>query len=65
MEQFILRKIDHVKHVSKRKVSLDSILQRINKITATNLDNEILILELDQMIIKGSVNQNYKILHSD
>ena len=65
MEQLILRKIDHVKHVSKRKVSPDSILQRINKITATNLDNEILILELDQMIIKGSVNQNYKILHSD
>ena len=65
MEQLRLRKIDHVKHVSKRKVSLDSIQQRINKTTATNLNNETLILELDQMIVKGSINQNYKILHSD
>ena len=53
MEQLRLRKIDHVKHVSKRKVSLDSIQQRINKTTATNLNNETLILELDQMIVKG------------
>ena len=53
MKQLILKTIDHVKDVSKRKVSLDSILQRINKTGATNLDNEALKLELDQMIIKG------------
>ena len=47
MEQLILKTIDHVKHVSQRKVSLDSILQRINKTSATNLDNETLKLELD------------------
>ena len=57
--------IDHVKNVSKRKVSLDSILQRINKTSATNLDNETLKLELDQMIIKGLIDQNYKILERD
>ena len=52
MEQLILMTIDYIKNVSKRKVSLDSILQRINKTSATNLDNETLKLELDQMIIK-------------
>ena len=65
MEQLILTTIDHVKNVSKRKVSLDSILQRINKTSATNLNNETLKLELDQMIIKGLIDQNYKILDRD
>ena len=62
MEQLIIMTIDHVKNVSKRKVSLNSILQRINKTIATNLDNETLKLELDQMIIEGLIDQNYKIL---
>ena len=62
MEQLILKTII-VNYVSKRKVSLDSILQRINKTSATNLDNETLKLELDQMIIKGLIDQSYKILH--
>ena len=48
-----------------RKVSLDSIPQRINKTSATNLDNETLKLELDQMIIKWLIDQSYKILHRD
>ena len=61
----ILKTIDHVKQVSQRKVSLDSILQRINKTSATNLDNETLKLELDKMIIKGLIDQSYKILHRD
>ena len=65
MEQLTLKTIDHVKHVSKRKVSLDSMLQRINKTSATNLDNETLKLELDQMIIKGLIDQSYRILHRD
>ena len=63
MEQLTLNTIDHVKHVSKRKVSLDRILQRISKTSATNLENETLKLELDQMIIKGLIDQSYKILH--
>ena len=65
MEQLILKMIDLVKHVSKRKVSLVSILQRINKTSLTNLHNKTLKLELDQMIIKGLIGQNYKILDRD
>ena len=65
MEQLILKMIDLVKHVSKRKVSLVSILQRINKTSVTNLHNKTLKLELDQMIIKGLIGQNYKILDRD
>ena len=65
MEQLILKMIDHVKHVSKRKASLGSILQRISRTSTTNLDNETLKLELDQMIIKGLIDQSYKILRRD
>ena len=65
MEQLILKTIDHVKYVSKRILSVDSILQRINKTSATNLDNKTLKPELDQMLIKGLIDQNYKILHGD
>ena len=32
MEKVILDAIKHIKNVSKRKLSLDNILQRINKI---------------------------------
>ena len=63
MEQLTLKTIDHVKHVSKRKVSHDRILQRIRKTSATNLENETLKLELDQVIIKGLIDQSYRILH--
>ena len=65
MEQLILMTIDHVKNVSKCNVSLDSILQRISKTSATSLDSETLKLELDQMIIKGLIDQNYRILDRD
>ena len=63
MEQLILKTIGYVNYVNKRKVSPDSILQRINKTSATNLDNKTLKSELDQMIIKGLTDQSYKILH--
>ena len=65
MEQLILKTIDHGKHVSKRKVSFDSILQIINKTSATNLNNETLKFELDQMIIKRLIDQSYRILYRD
>ena len=60
MEQLILlilKTTDNVHPTSKRKVSLDSILQRIGKISASNLVNKTLRLELDQMVIKGSIDQ--------
>ena len=47
------------------QVSLDSILQRINKTRVTNLQNKTLKLELDQMIIKGLIDQNNKFLDRD
>ena len=60
MEQLILNTADDVKHVSKRRVYLDNILQRVIKTSATNLNNETLKLELDQMIIQGLIDQSYK-----
>ena len=54
-----------MKHFLLMQVSLDSILQRINKTRVTNLQNKTLKLELDQMIIKGLIDQNNKFLDRD
>ena len=40
MEKVILDVTNHIKNITKRKLYLDIILQRTNKISATNLDNE-------------------------
>ena len=63
MEKVILDAINHIKNISKIKLSLDNILQRINKISATNLDTEALRSELEKMIFKGLIDQNYRILN--
>ena len=63
MEKVILDAINHIKNISKRKLSLDNMLQRINKISATNLDTEALRSELEKMIFKGLIDQNYRILN--
>ena len=63
MEKVILDAINHIKNISKRKLSLDTIRQRINKISATNLDTEALRSELEKMIFKGLIEQNYRILN--
>ena len=59
IEKLILTTIDHFKCIIKRKVSLASPLQMINKTSATNLDNEILKLELIQMITRKATGFNF------
>ena len=58
MGKVILDAINHIKNICKRKLSLDTILQRINKISPTNSDNEALRSELGKMIFKGLIDQN-------
>ena len=58
MEKVIVDVINHIKNISKRKLSLDTILQRINRISATNLDTEVLRSELEKMIFKGLIDHN-------
>ena len=62
MENLILESIRHIKEVSRKKLSLDNIMNRIKKTSATNMDNKSLTLELEQMKTKGLIDQNYKIL---
>ena len=57
MEKVILEATDHIKNISKRKLSLDIILQRINKISTTNLDTEILRSELEKIIFKALIDR--------
>ena len=40
MEKVILDAINHIKNISKRKLSQDTILQRINKISALRSELE-------------------------
>ena len=65
MESLILEAINHVKHVSKKKVNVENILHAIKRCSATNLDKDTLQVEIDLMIIKGLIDKNYKISNKD
>ena len=52
MESLILKAINLVKYVSKKKVNVENILHEIKRSSATNLDKDALQVEIDQMIIK-------------
>ena len=55
MKNLILKSTRHIKEFS-RKVSLDDIMNRINKASATIMDNKSLTFELEQMTIKGLID---------
>ena len=64
MESLKLKAINHVKLVSKKNVNVGNILHEIKRSSATNLDKDTLS-EINQMIIKGLIDKNYKILNKD
>ena len=65
MDLAILEEIKYIKQISKKKVSLGNILQRINKTNATNIDIDNLRIHVDNMLRNGITD--YKILknHTD
>ena len=65
MDSLILKAINHVKLVSKKKVNVENILHEIKRSNATNLDKDTLQVEIDQIIIKGLTDKNYKILNKN
>ena len=62
MDLAILEAIKYIKQISKKKVSLENILQRINKTNATNIDIDTLRIDVDNMLHNGIIDQDYKIL---
>ena len=62
MDLAILEAIKYIKQISKKKVSLENILQRINKTNATNIDTNTLRIDVDNMLRNGIIDQDYKIL---
>ena len=62
MDLAILEAIKYIKQISKKKVSLENILQRINKTNATNIDIDTLTIDVDNMLHNGIIDQDYKIL---
>ena len=65
MESSILKAINHVKLVSKIKINVENILHEIKRSSATNLDKDTLHVEIDQMVIKGLIDENYKVTNKD
>ena len=62
MEKLITDAILHIKQVSKKKVSLENLLQRLNKSAATNINSDNLKIEIESMLRKGLTDQDFKIL---
>ena len=62
MEKLITDAILHIKQVSKKKVSLENLLQRLNKSAATNINNDNLKIEIESMLRKGLIDQDFNIL---
>ena len=62
MEKLITDAILHIKQVSKKKVSLENLLQRLNKSAATNINSDNLKIEIESMLRKGLIDQDFKIL---
>ena len=51
MDLAILEAFRYIKQISKKKVSLENILQRINKTNATNIDIDTLRIDVDNMLV--------------
>ena len=51
MDVAILEAIKYIKQIRKKKVSLENILQRINKTNATNIDIDTLRIDVDNMLV--------------
>ena len=51
--------------IQKIKLSLDNILQRTNKICTTDLDFEALRSEVEKIIFKGIIDQNYRVFNKE
>ena len=62
MDLAILEAIKYIKQISKKKVSLENVLQRINKTNATNIDIDTRRIDVDNMLDNGIIDQDYKIL---
>ena len=62
MKKLITDAILHIKQVSKEKVSLENLLQRLSKSAATNINNDNLKIEIESMLRKGLNDQDFKIL---
>ena len=62
MDLAILEATKYIEQISKKKVSLENILQGINKTNATNIDIDTLRVDVDNMLRNGIIDQDYKIL---
>ena len=58
MDLAILEAFRYIKQISKKKVSLENILQSINKTNATNIDIDTLRIGFDNVLRNGITDQD-------
>ena len=58
MDLAILEAFRYIKQISKKKVSLENILQSINKTNATNIDIDTLRIGFDNVLRNGLTDQD-------
>ena len=58
MDLAILEAFRYIKQISKKKVSLENILQSINKTNVTNIDIDTLRIGFDNVLRNGITDQD-------
>ena len=59
MENQILEAISHIINISKKKITIDRIIAQIDNAVATNWDLEFVKSCLNEMLVKGIINESY------
>ena len=59
MENQILEAISHIRNISKKKITIDCIIAQIDNAVATNWDLEYVKSCLNEMLVKGIINESY------
>ena len=62
MENQILEAINHIKNISKKKITIDRIVAQLDNSAAANWDLESIKSCLNEMTAKGIIDERYKLL---
>ena len=65
MENQILKVINYIKKISKKKPSINHLLAHINNTTANNWDREFVEDTLYELCPKGIIDEHFKIILAD
>ena len=65
MGNLILETISPIKNVSKKSATAEKNLNRVSKISASNIDLTFVNETIKQLIVKNKINDNFKIVEPE